>query len=166
MKDSISRRTGHEFFRVKMLWGWTPWEDLVQLFVACFLSCLVSSLPRPHLMRPMRLVRYRSAANFPTFRGSRGNIYQIEANLSCASMAKRTSDSDDESPHTKRQKLTGESVTEAVKPVRIQTSNDLHLLLVFEQDAGPDIKNSKIHTTSLEHRPLIAFKRSSLSNSS
>ncbi|KAK3174498.1 hypothetical protein OEA41_001744 [Lepraria neglecta] len=51
-------------------------------------------------------------------------------------MAKRTGDSDEESPHKKRRKLTKDlEVKQPIQP--IQTSKDLGLLLAFDQDAGP-----------------------------
>lgn len=78
------------------------------------------------------------------------------ANLAFTAMVKQTPDSDDDSPHRKRQKLTTESVVEAEKPVRIQTSNDLHALLIFEQDTGPHVKQSEISTTIMTNRILIS----------
>ncbi len=56
-------------------------------------------------------------------------------------MAKRKDDSDDESPHRKRQKLTKDLASEA-EVQTVQTSNDLSFLLSFEQDAGPRTKQS------------------------
>lgn len=61
-------------------------------------------------------------------------------------MAKRKSGSDDESPHSKRQKLTRQSVAQQ-EPVNIQSSEDLQLLLAFQQDAGPHVKQSKNPTS-------------------
>ena len=57
------------------------------------------------------------------------------------SMAKRKDDSDDESPHRKRQKITKDLALKA-EIQTVQTSKDLSLLLSFEQDAGPRTRQS------------------------
>ena len=57
------------------------------------------------------------------------------------SMAKRKDDSDNESPHRKRQKLT-KDLASKVEIQSIQTSKDLSLLLSFEQDTGPRTRQS------------------------
>ena len=57
------------------------------------------------------------------------------------SMAKRKDDSDNESPHRKRQKITKDIASKAeIQPLR--TSKDLSLLLSFEQDTGPQARQS------------------------
>ena len=56
-------------------------------------------------------------------------------------MAKRKDDSDDESPHRKRQKITKDLASKA-EIQTVQTSKDLSLLLSFEQDAGPRTRQS------------------------
>ena len=66
-------------------------------------------------------------------------------------MAKRKDDSDNESPHRKRQKITKDLASKAeIQPV--QTSKDLSLLLSFEQDTGPQARQSivqRIHVESM-----------------
>ena len=67
------------------------------------------------------------------------------------SMAKRKDDSDNESPHRKRQKITKDLVSK-VKIQSVQTSKDLSLLLSFEQDTGPRTRQSivqRIHVESM-----------------
>lgn len=59
------------------------------------------------------------------------------------SMAKRTTDSDD-SPHRKRQKITKTS-TPAKERYEIRSSRDLQLMLAFDQDIGPVVRQSKNH---------------------
>ena len=67
------------------------------------------------------------------------------------SMAKRKDDFDNESPHRKRQKITKDLASKAeIQPV--QTSKDLSLLLSFEQDTGPQARQSivqHIHVKSM-----------------
>lgn len=57
-------------------------------------------------------------------------------------MAKRKSGSDEESPHRKRQKITENSLA-VEDTVKIQSVQDLQLLLTFEQDAGSRVRQSK-----------------------
>lgn len=61
-------------------------------------------------------------------------------------MAKRIADSED-SPHRKRQKITNSSPP-AKDQNEIRSSRDLQLLLAFDQDVGPAVRQSKNH---LEH---------------
>ena len=69
-------------------------------------------------------------------------------------MAKRTGDSDEESPHKKRRKLT--KALEAKQPIQpIQTSKDLGLLLAFDQDAGPRARQSETHPVAF--RDLLTY---------
>ena len=58
-------------------------------------------------------------------------------------MAKRTADYDD-SPHAKRQKITQTSAP-ATEKHDIRSSRDLQLLLAFDQDVGPAVRQSKNH---------------------
>ena len=63
-------------------------------------------------------------------------------------MSKRTADSDDDkNPHPKRQKKT--KITTVSAPAtekhEIRSPRDLQLLLAFDQDAGPVVRQSKIH---------------------
>jgi len=65
-------------------------------------------------------------------------------------MAKRRSGSDDDSPHRKRQKITKQSLPQ-LEVIEIQTPKDLQLLLAFEQDAGPHVRQSKDPKVSSEN---------------
>ena len=58
-------------------------------------------------------------------------------------MAKRTAESDD-SPHPKRLK-TKNSSPPATEKYEIRSSRDLRLLLAFDQDVGPVVRQSKNH---------------------
>ncbi len=63
-------------------------------------------------------------------------------------MSKRKADLDDESPHRKRKRLTAEqALKKAPKPEfpNIQSPKDLQVLLTFEQDAGPQTRQSEVH---------------------
>lgn len=68
-------------------------------------------------------------------------------------MAKRSRDSDDGSPHSKRQRITADGVVKVV-PTKIQSLKDLQQLLAFEQDAGPQVKQS-MDATHFEIESLI-----------
>ena len=59
-------------------------------------------------------------------------------------MARRTADSDDHSPHRKRQKTT-QSLPNATERHEIRSSRDLQESLAFHQDAGPVLRQSKNH---------------------
>ena len=59
------------------------------------------------------------------------------------SMVKRTTDPDD-GPPQKRHKITRTLAT-ATDTQEIQSSRDLRLLLAFEQDVGPMVRQSKNH---------------------
>lgn len=69
-------------------------------------------------------------------------------------MAKRKSDSDDDSPHKKRQRITKDLASEQ-DSVKIQTFRDLQQLLTFEQDAGPHVRQSKSPTSSSKLKNLV-----------
>ena len=60
-------------------------------------------------------------------------------------MAKRTADSDDDSPHRKRRKIT-QTLPSATERHEIRSSRDLQLLLAFHHDVGPAVKQSKNHS--------------------
>lgn len=63
-------------------------------------------------------------------------------------MAKCKTDSEDESPQRKRQKMTTGRVPEKETQV-IQSAEDLRSLLAFQQDAGPVVRQSKIRLALL-----------------
>jgi len=57
-------------------------------------------------------------------------------------MAKRAAEPRDESPHSKRAKV--HHASEAKKEsLEIRSPNDLHRLLAFKQDAGPQTKQGE-----------------------
>lgn len=64
-------------------------------------------------------------------------------------MAKRKDDSDNESPHRKRQKITIDLASKAETQL-VQTSKDLSLLLSFEQDTGPQKRQSIVQRIHFE----------------
>ena len=81
------------------------------------------------------------------------------------SMAKRKDDSDNESPHRKRQKITKDLASKAeIQPV--QTSKDLGLLLSFEQDTGPQARQSIVQRIHVESMILTLGKGFSPSRTS
>lgn len=66
-------------------------------------------------------------------------------------MAKRKPRTEGESPHRKRQRI-ARDLERKDEPVRIQTVKDLRQLLAFEQDAGPQVRQSKTPVFSLEDK--------------
>lgn len=59
-------------------------------------------------------------------------------------MAKHKADSDEESPHRKRQKITKDLEShETVTPTELHSAKDLQSLLAFQQNAGPLVKQSR-----------------------
>ena len=81
------------------------------------------------------------------------------------SMAKRKDDSDNESPHRKRQKITKDLASKAeIQPV--QTSKDLSLLLSFERDTGPQARQSIVQRIHVESMILTLGKGFSPSRTS
>lgn len=68
-------------------------------------------------------------------------------------MGKRKVDLDEESPHRKRKRLTKEQAPKPEVP-NIESSKDLQLLLRFEQDAGPQTRQSEVQGPSVDEHDL------------
>lgn len=70
-------------------------------------------------------------------------------------MVKRRERSEDECPHSKRQKTKDGSASFG-KADEIQSPHDLQVLLAFEQDAGPQVRQSMIPSKVCDESLLIS----------